>query len=96
MKGELLGGPEEAGLQTDAGRAEACLLQAVAAARQHDARSLELRAVISLCRLWSRQGKTAAAQRLLADTHGWFDEGFATADLWEAASLLEDWRDERH
>ena len=54
------------------------------------AKSLELRAAMSLCRLWQRQGKTAEAQQLLAEIYGWFTEGFDTADLKEAKALLEE------
>jgi predicted ATPase len=48
----------------------------------------ELRAVLSLSRLWQRQGRKAEARRLLADIYGWFTEGFDTADLHEARALL--------
>ena len=50
----------------------------------------ELRAATSLSRLWARQGKAREAHALLADIHNWFTEGFDTADLSEAKSLLED------
>jgi predicted ATPase len=53
------------------------------------AKSLELRAAMSLARLWQRQGKTATARQLLADIYGWFTEGFDTADLQETRALLE-------
>ena len=51
--------------------------------------SLELRATMSLCRLWQQQGKTADAHQLLAGIYGWFTEGFETGDLREAKALLE-------
>src|SRR5262249_3374914 len=51
--------------------------------------SLELRAAMSLGRLWQQQGKRAAACELLAPIYGWFTEGFDTADLREAKGLLE-------
>jgi predicted ATPase len=54
------------------------------------AKSLELRAAMSLCRLWQRQGKTAEAQQLLGDIYGWFTEGFETADLKAAKALLNE------
>lgn len=73
--------------QTEAD-AEACFLRAIAIARQQSAKSWELRAVMSLSRLWQRQGKIAAARQLLAETYGWFIEGFETADLQEAKTLL--------
>jgi len=78
-------------LQADnapAAEIEGCYQLAIDAARQQKSRSLELRASISLCRLWQKQGKSAAAYRLLAAIYGWFTEGFVTADLVEAKALL--------
>ena len=69
--------------------AETCFYQALAVARRQQARSWELRAALSLSRLWQRQGKRAAAHALLAPVYGWFTEGFDTADLQEARALLE-------
>jgi class 3 adenylate cyclase/predicted ATPase len=69
--------------------AEAWLQQALAIARQQQAKSLELRAAMSLSRLWQHQGKRAAAYDLLAPVYGWFTEGFETADLQDAKALLE-------
>jgi predicted ATPase len=69
--------------------AEACLQQALAVARRQQARSLELRAAMSLCRLWQHQGKRTEAYALLAPIYNWFTEGFDTADLQEAQVLLE-------
>jgi predicted ATPase len=69
--------------------AEACFLEALDVARRQRAKSLELRAAMSLSRLWARQGKTSDAQALLGDIYRWFTEGFETADLREARSLLE-------
>jgi DNA-binding SARP family transcriptional activator/predicted ATPase len=63
--------------------------RALETARLQEARSLELRATVSLCRLWQEQGKTTEARALLAETYGWFTEGFATADLQDARALLE-------
>ena len=54
------------------------------------AKSWELRAATSLSRLWQQQGKQADAQALLAPLYGWFTEGFDTADLQEAKTLLEE------
>ena len=71
------------------GEAEACFHQALAVARRQQAKSLELRAVMSLSRLWQQQGKRAEAHALLAPIYGWFTEGFDTADLQEAKTLLE-------
>jgi TOMM system kinase/cyclase fusion protein len=68
--------------------AEACLHQALAVARRQQAKSLELRAAMSLSRLWQHQGKPGAARELLAPIYGWFTEGFDTTDLREAKSLL--------
>ncbi|MGH8067252.1 MAG: sigma 54-interacting transcriptional regulator [Candidatus Entotheonellia bacterium] len=72
----------------DAAQAEACFQQALAIARRQQAKSWELRAAMSLSRLWQRQGKQVEAQRLLAPVYGWFTEGFETADLQEAGALL--------
>ena len=58
-------------------------------ARRQQAKSLELRAAMSLSRLWHQQGKRDAAHDLLAPLYGWFTEGFDTADLQEAKVLLE-------
>ena len=59
-------------------------------ARRQQAKSLELRAAVSLARLWQQQGQRAKAQALLAPIYGWFTEGFDTADLQEAKVLLEE------
>jgi len=74
--------------QTSDSRAEDCFRQALDIALQQQARSLDLRAAMSLARLWQRQGKRADAQALLAEAYGWFTEGFDTADLREAKALL--------
>ena len=68
--------------------AEACFQQALAISRQQQAQSWELRAAMSLARLWQQQGKRDEARELLAPTYGRFTEGFDTADLREARSLL--------
>jgi predicted ATPase len=70
-------------------QAEHCFSQAIDIARQQQAKSLELRASISLSRLWQQQGKSDEARKLLAPVFNWFTEGFDTADLQEAKSLLE-------
>ena len=70
--------------------AEACFLKAIEIARRQQAKSLELRAVMSLARLWQRQGKQEEAHELLAEIYGWFTEGFGTKDLQEAEALLEE------
>jgi predicted ATPase len=69
--------------------AETCIQQALAVARRQQAKALELRAAMSLSRLWQQQGKPAEARELLAPIYGWFTEGFDTADLQEAKALLE-------
>jgi len=69
-------------------KAEACFLQALDVARRQQAKSLELRAAMSLARLWQQRGKRAEARELLAPVYGWFTEGFDTADLQEAKALL--------
>jgi predicted ATPase len=74
----------------DAQAAEACFQQALAVARRQEAKSLELRAAMSLARLWQHQGKHAEAHALLAPIYGWFTEGFDTADLQEARALLKE------
>jgi class 3 adenylate cyclase/predicted ATPase len=73
-------------------QAEAALQCAVEVSRQLDARSLELRAAMSLARLWRDQGKRAEAHDLLAPVYGWFTEGFDTADLKDAKTLLDELR----
>jgi predicted ATPase len=66
-----------------------CLQHALTIARRQQAKSLELRAAMSLGRLWQRQGKREEARQLLVPIYGWFTEGFDTADLQEAKALLE-------
>jgi predicted ATPase len=69
--------------------AEACFHKAIEVARRQSAKSLELRAVMSLSRLWQQQGKKDEARQMLAEIYGWFTEGFDTKDLQEAQALLE-------
>ena len=64
--------------------------RALTIARHQQAKSLELRAAMSLARLLQRQGKRDAARELLASIYAWFTEGFDTADLQEARALLEE------
>ncbi len=68
--------------------AEACFRQAVAIARHQQAKSLELRATMSLARLWQRQGRRDEARATLAAVYGTFTEGFTTPDLVDAAAQL--------
>ena len=67
-----------------------CFQQALAMARQQQAQSWELRAAMSLARLWQQQGQRTEARALLAPIYGWFTEGFDTADLQDAKALLEE------
>jgi predicted ATPase len=73
----------------DAAKAETYFERALADARQQQAKSWELRASISLTRLWRDQGKMQQARELLAPVYGWFTEGFDTRDLKEAKGLKE-------
>ena len=73
---------------TPQAEAETWLRQALDVARCQEAKALELRAAMSLARLWQQQGKRAEAYALLAPVYGWFTEGFDTADLQEAKALL--------
>jgi predicted ATPase len=70
--------------------AEACFYKAIEIAQQQQAKSLELRAAMSLGRLWQQQGKKEEARQLLAEIYGWFTEGFDTKDLQEAKALLKE------
>ena len=86
LKGELLLMQQG----QEVGEAEECFRQALDAARRQQAKSLELRAAMSLSRLWQQQGKQKEARQMLADIYGWFTEGFDTPDLQEAKALLEE------
>ncbi|MGC9348008.1 MAG: hypothetical protein ACP5JG_07720, partial [Anaerolineae bacterium] len=77
-------------LRGDDAAAEASLHQAIEVAQRQRTKSWELRAVITLSRLWQRQGKTDAARRRLSEVYDWFTEGFETADLVEARALLDE------
>src|SRR5207342_1325145 len=79
---------------TPQAEAETWLQRALDVARRQEAKSLELRAAMSLSRLWQQQGKQAEARELLAPVYGWFTEGFDTIDLQEAKALLEALADE--
>jgi predicted ATPase len=74
----------------DAAKAEAYFEHALSVARQQQAKSWELRAAMSMARLWRDQGKRDEARELLAPVYGWFTEGFDTRDLKEAKSLLDE------
>ncbi len=85
LKGELL-----LAQGADKDEVEKHYKQAIEVARQLESKSLELRAVLSLSRLWQKQGKREDAAQMLAKIYGWFTEGFDTADLQEAKTLLEE------
>ena len=100
LKGELLLN-DERGMMNDERKteqeessqhleAEACFHKAIDIARSQEAKSWELRAVMSLARLWQQQGKRQEAYELLSDLYSWFTEGFETADLQEAKVLLDE------
>src|SRR5262249_51456920 len=86
LKGELLLQQNSAN-QADA---ETCFHHALDIARSQQAKSLELRATTSLARLWQQQGKRQEAHDLLASVYNWFTEGFDTADLKDAKTLLDE------
>ncbi len=69
--------------------AEACFQKAIEVARRQQAKSLELRATMNLCRLWQKQRKSGDARQLLEEVYSWFTEGFDTRDLQEAQALLQ-------
>jgi len=64
--------------------------KAIEIARRKQAKSLELRATVSLSRLWQKQGKKEEARNILSEIYGWFTEGFDTGDLKEAKAILEE------
>jgi class 3 adenylate cyclase/predicted ATPase len=76
--------------EPDAAKAEAYFERALSVARAQQAKSWELRAAMSMARLWRSQGKPQQARELLAPVHGWFTEGFDTLDLREAKALLDE------
>ena len=76
--------------EPDVAKAEAYFERAIAIARAQQAKSWELRAAMSLARLWRDQGKRDAARDLLAPVYNWFTEGFDTLDLKEAKALLDE------
>ena len=76
--------------EPDTAKAQAYFERALAVARQQQAKSWELRAAMSLARLWRDQGKPQQARELLAPVYGWFTEGFDTLDLKEAKALLDE------
>jgi predicted ATPase len=89
LKGTLTLQSQVPGPKSQVEEAEECFHKALNVARQQSAKSWELRAVMSLSRLWLSQGKKAEARQMLAEIYGWFTEGFDTKDLQEAKVLLE-------
>jgi len=85
LKGELM--LQQASVQKEA---EECFQKAIEIARTQQAKSLELRAVMSLARLWQQQGKKDEARQRLAEIYNWFTEGFETKDLQDAKALVEE------
>ncbi len=85
MRGEVL-------LAQDEAAAEASFERALSIARHQSAKLWELRAAVSLARLWRDQGRNDKATDLLAPVYGWFTEGFATPDLQAAKELLDNLR----
>jgi len=76
--------------EPDAAKAAVYFERALAVARQQQAKSWELRAAISMARLWRDQGKPQQGRELLAPVYGWFTEGFDTLDLKKAKALLDE------
>jgi predicted ATPase len=89
LKGELLLKSQGGGVK-DKESPEECFLRAIEVARRQEGKSLELRAAVSLGRLWQRQGKRGEARSMLAEIYSWFSEGFDTVDLRQAKALLEE------
>jgi predicted ATPase len=95
IKGELLLTREGKSQKANSKRqkstaAEDCFLKAIEVAQRQQAKSLELRAVMSLAKLWQQQGKPKEAHEMLGEIYGWFTEGFDTKDLQEAKALLDE------
>ncbi len=86
LEGELLLRQDD----TNTAEAQRCFERAIEIARKQSARSLELRATMSLARLFAKQGHRDGARAMLAEIYGWFTEGFDTADLKDAKALLEE------
>jgi len=76
-------------LAPNTAEAQNCFQRAIEIARKQSARSLELRATMSLARLLAKQGRRDEARAMLADIYNWFTEGFDTADLRDAKALLD-------
>ena len=94
LKGELLANDAWGTSLPHGAEAAGCFQHAIEVAQQQSAKSLELRASVSLARLWQQQGKITEARQRLAEIYGWFTEGFDTADLQEAQHLLDELSEE--
>ncbi len=93
IPGATPGQEPDSGFEIDAQQAEVVegyFQQAIEIARRQEAKMPELRATTGLCRLWQQQGKPEQARQMLKQIYGWFTEGFDTADLRDAAALLEE------
>jgi predicted ATPase len=90
LKGELTLQTRVPGLESRGKEVEECFHKAIDIACHQSAKALELRAVMSLSRLWQNQGKKDQARQLLGEIYGWFTEGFDTKDLQEAKALLDE------
>jgi predicted ATPase len=90
LKGELTLQSQVEGYKSKVEEAEEYFLKAIDVARKQQAKSLELRAVTSLARLWKGQGKPHEARHMLSEIYNWFTEGFDTKDLQEAKTLLDE------
>ena len=86
----ITGGVDLGSPQRDAAKAQTYFERALAVARAQQAKSWELRAAMSMARLWRDQGKREGARELLAPVYNWFTEGFDTIDLKEAKAFLDD------
>jgi len=89
LKGELTLQCNVQSPESKAKEAEECFQKSIDIGRRQSAKSWELRAATSLARLWQQQGKKAEAGQMLAEIYGWFTEGFDTADLKDAKTLLD-------
>jgi predicted ATPase len=87
LKSEVKTSPNRSQVSLES-EVEACFQKAIEIARRRQAKSWELRAVMSLSRLWQQQGKKDEARQILAEIYSWFTEGFETKDLQEAQALL--------
>jgi predicted ATPase len=92
LKGDLLWKSEIPASESVLAEAERSLHEAIAVARRQKAKSLELRAAMSVSQLWTSQGKRKQARELLSDVYGWFTEGFETGDLKRANAILAEMR----